>query len=758
MSFGHAKSILKQLNIKVKNNLQNILFSKDGNFIYSFSDTTYIKYKFTKFEEGVEIKLDKGPVSIAKNWKGIPDKFDSCGYVNYNNSDKLIFTKGNQYWIFNENNNRTFTGFPQNLNRFELFRNKSQLNNISGIDAIFQWQDTGSKSYNCFVSGPKIYMININNPAEITEKHFSYVFPDMPAFIKSATQVPFFSFIIFFADYTWFLYDESKRQLIGHDSIIDDSTSSATKTSSQMEKVQEWCRQLYSKKIYSQQEYNECIRDSRMVGTSMDQIEEIDKKETNDSDLQYKYGLYNKALVGNNVKTVFREHEPVYLVSQSGFYLKSDEDGLISTVKTLKEPVKDYEWFLQKTKKNEYGIKDAYNRYLQGDTNTISAPNNYIGPLSKWNIIQIGTSFNIFHHDTKKSLKTDPLSLDYYNPIESMTWNIVELEGKTTMESYDAKDVIEKTNYVIDMYKKAYRNKIIMLEAKNFENSYQKEVENCFEILKKYLDSYISKTARTYYIPGPPDNELIKKDPSYREYHNKKYSWTHKVSSNAGRIPKLVPYMPDRNSENFENIENFINFGKIFQQLQQTREREERERRIRDRREQLPPLTGTYRDWRWNVVHISGTDKYNQALSKVERHLNTIKSDIDKRKLNYANDRNKVRKSIEQKYKETDKQLESSVQQVDSWKNELTKKLKKATEEREKYKRQVQYQLSGINKMKHKETSLTNQVYEYDKINTDNIVVLEQQNKGIKSRIYMYYSLMAIIVVWMLFIIYMMTI
>jgi hypothetical protein len=709
MSFGHSKSILDQLNIKVKNDLDNVLFWRNGGFLYTFKGETYMKFKVSLYEEGIDIRPESGyPKNITMGWKGIPGSFDSCGYVHVYNRDILMFTKGRNYWFYDETANKAYDNYPQDIRIFELFRHKKQFDKVQKIDAIFQWKDAGHKKYNCFVSGHIIFTIDISNPSTLNESHFSYMFPDLPNFINSATPFIGKPFIIFFSDFKWYLYDESQRKVIkDKDELNQDITEN--NITNQIQRMQEWCKQLYEKGIYSKEDYNICIRDSRLVGLSEEEVKKVNNNKYDKNALEYNYALHDKSLVGGKTDDDFNETETVYLISESGYYLKSDKDGNVFLTKKMNEPVNEYEWHIQRLGKDEYGLKDHYQKYLQGDSSSIASPNKYIDPMSKWNLVLYGTTFNIEHKDTNKSLKANPLGLEYYSPSDNMLWNIVKQNQDEIFKRYDPTEIENEKRYIIEAYKLAFKNIVIAINARNLEKNYSANVTLGFNRLSNYLRNYLENTAKKFYLPPPINTNLSEKDPYYAMYYNKTNGWTKYVG--PGRY-SIIRYFPFKNQNIKENNSEYASYY--------------------------------YKSYR-----VNGDVYYNKAIHAVNTYYNNdLVPLINNQRLAYTQKRNNNDIMLTNRIEDNRTKFQDSVKNVKQWKQKMEQKITEAEATREKLRRSVQYQLTLINKLKDKNMDLTDQISYFQNINTGNIDALKEHVSNQQNTLYMYYGLIAFSLLW----------
>ena len=732
-----SRGILKELEDKLKNDINNVIFDKNGRNIYTFKDNTYQKFTITYNSNGANIRPDSGyPKNTTMGWGNIPASFDTCGYVHFNNMDILIFTKDRQYWLFDENANKIFEGYPRDFSKFELFKNKPEFNKIQNLDGIFMWQDAGN-SYNCFVSGHKIYMIRKDDPSKLQSHNFKTMFPDLPNFVKCVSAIPNKNFIVIFADYNWYIYNQLTRKTIStkKDSIGNEQKDENTNT--QMNKMQEWCRQLYEQEIYSKDDYNKCIRNSRMMGVSVETAEKMMNAKHEKGSIAHDYALYDHSLVGGKKKTDFKETEPVYIISNSGSYLKSSETGTLTMTKTLEKPVETYEWYIQKLGNDEYGVKDYRQNYLQGDKTTVGVPNKFIGPMSKWNLVHVGTAYSLYHKDTGKSLKMDPISLDFYTPSDNMIWSIVPQQQDDVFERYDPTEMENQKKSVIESLREAYRKYILSMYAKNMEVQYALGVSNKFDNLTQHVNSMIPLCAQNYYKIGPLTPEL-RRNTHYVNYHNEINHWRNLIQIPRGPADNRM--FPKKFKNNAPNFVPRFSFGS---------------RRLRSLVRRGP---NPYAPFGFGSRLQSNKTYYNNAFRAVDRYFNsTIRPDIDIQSRNYYTmRRTKHYAPLRNRMIQANGVLSAKRKELIDWKNNLIGLIRTAEQEKERLRRNTQYQLNSIDKLKMERLDLDDKLVESEDINLDNMDILIVKNNNEQRQIYMYYSLIALSILWIFILSYLM--
>jgi hypothetical protein len=728
-----GKSILEQLNLKVKNDIDNVLFWKDGRFIYTFKDNTYRKFQIIYYDDRIDIRPESGyPKNISLTWGNIQGPFDACGYVHFNNRDLLMFVKDRNYWLYDDNANRVFEGYPRDFGSFELFRNKREFENIQNIDAIFKWRD-GNMAYNCFVSGHKIFTIDVNNPSVLRSNNFSQMFPELPNFVRSVSHIPHKDFIIVFADFKWFVYDQLNRKVI---QLNDNLGNNQLKEGSagQIKKMQEWCKQLYEEEIYNKDDYNKCVTDSRMVGMSLETIEKVNQNKYDKGSIQQEYGLYNSSLVGGKKKGNFNDSEAVYLVSNSGYYLKSSESGTLSLTKTLENPVETYEWYVQKTGSDEHAIKDYAQSYLQGDKEGVTASNKFVGPMAKWNLVHVGTAYSIYHKDTGKSLKTDPLGLDFYTPNDTMLWSIISQQQDDVFERYDPSEMNDKKLYLLESYKEVFKNAAIAIQAKNMENNYTREVMEGFDRLGNYVQQNIPQSAQSYYRIGPLSPQ-DRQNANTRNHYEEINRWRTQI-----RAPRNI----------------FDNYTIVKKTPRSRPAPVPFDLRYGFRPRPTPVGNNSLAPYGYNTTTPPGKPLYNQAKTILERYYNsTIRPEIDTKKQEYLSmRREQYDVPLRQKHNATSRLFDEKTTEIRNWKNNLVNQIKLTEQEKERLRRNTQYQLSDISKLKLTGDDLDDKMNDSNKINIHNFDILIEKNKAEQRQIYMIYSFMGLSMIWFVILIY----
>lgn len=718
---NNVRGFLTELDSKLKNDINNVIFHKNSRNIYTFKDNTYQKFTITHTNNNTTIRPDSGyPKNTTLGWGNIPASFDSCGYVHFNSVDILMFTKDRQYWLFDESANKIFDGYPRDFSKFELFKNKPEFNQIQNLDAIFIWQYAGV-SYNCFVSGHKIYMIKKNDPSKLQSHNFKTMFPDLPNFVKSISVVPNTDLIIIFADYQWYIYNQMTRKTVSKKENQMGDTNKEENTSGQINKMQEWCRQLYEQEIYTKDDYNKCVRDSRMMGVSVETAEKIMNAKHEKGSIAHDYALYNDSLIGGKKKTSFKETEPVYIISNSGLYLKSSETNTLTMTKTLEKPVETYEWYIQKLGNDEYGIKDYKQNYLQGDKGKVSVPNKFIGLMSKWNLVHIGTAYSLYHKDTGKSLKTDPLGLDFYSPDDSMIWNIISQEQDDVFQRYDPTEMKNQKNSIIESYREAYRKAIISIQAKNMEEQYTRSVMSKFDNLSQHVRSIVPQCAKNYYKIGPLPAER-RGDTHYFNYHNQIHAWRDQIQIPTGPADNRQIYKKYKLNRSLFNIRG----------------------------------PNPYAPFNYGVTRVLNRNLFNSAQQVLNRYYNsTIRPDIDLQKRNYYRHRRTTHETpLRQRMMNTHHNLSNKRTELIKWKNNLVGLIRTAEQEKERLRRNTQFQLNNINKLKNERVDLDDKLDKSEGINLNNMDILLLKNNDEQREIYMYYSLISLSILWIFVLVY----
>lgn len=718
MTYRYEKSILDNINAMVGTGINNIIHWKRNQHIYSFVDPMYYKYKVSFKLEDIYIKSISSH-KIIKGWNGFPSRVDALGYIYINKQEQLIAFNKRNYWLYNDTENKVYNGYPKDLSMLEIFRNNPIFDKINSVDCVFMFKHGNGNTYNCFVTGNTILMVNIYDFKKVKDTTLKEVFPDIPGFINTITPLNNTPYLLILSDHKWFLYNTDTSILVnssgeevrsGQQLDIADSYSDKMKFTEQTKRMQEWCKQLYNRGVYNQEDYNTCIGESRMVGMNVSNVKAIKEAKHKREKLKYDLALYKSGVISNKSKATLVNNELVYIVSTSGHYLTCSADGVINVKPTIKEPVSDYGWFIEKLDNGEYGIKNNYQKYLQYDKNQFNAINEYIGPLSRWRLKEYGQNFTIEHTNTDKAIKSVPLSLDFYTPDDSMIWNIIAQSDENIFKRYDKTKITNEVEQMVKALNHSYYNFNKIEESIRMENAYTKQAVKGFNNLDNYCSRFINKTAQQYYYPLPMDNEK-KKDVDYRVYYAKINSWRYKVGPSNQTINV---YRPNTN---------------------QTR---------RSRRD-----NNKYAPYGYKINRIKPSTYYNIAKKHVNNHYNNLKTVIRNKKIEYRANRNekfvkplyKSRQTYLKEYKEKERDIEQ-------WKTKMELKIKENEIERDKLKKKIQLQLNKIYKLKVNQGDLDLKLQEYGNINTGNLSMLEMQNNSVEKELQMLYILLGLGILW----------
>jgi hypothetical protein len=329
--------------------------------------------------------------------------------------------------------------------------------------------------------------------------------------------------------------------------------------------------------------------------------------------------------------------------------------------------------------------------------------------MSKWNLILYGTTFNIEHKDTNKSLKAEPLGLEYYSPGNNMLWNIVKQNQDEIFKRYDPTEIENEKNYLTEAYKLAFKNIVIAINARNLEKNYSGNVVLGFKRLSDYLRNYLKNTAKKFYIPPPINKTLSVRDPYYAMYYNKTNGWTKYVG--PGRF-SIIRYFPFRNP--------FIKRG-----------------------------NSKYGSYYYKAYRINGDVYYKRAIIRVNRYYKAnIVPLINNQRLAYTQKRVKNEIMLVNRIKDNRTKFQDSVKKMRQWKKKMEKNITEAEATREKLRRSVQYQLTLINKLKDKNIDLSEQINDFQNINTGNINTLNDYVSNKQNTLYIYYALIAFSLLW----------
>lgn len=171
--------------------------------------------------------------------------------------------------------------------------------------------------------------------------------------------------------------------------------------------------------------------------------------------------------------------------------------------------------------------------------------------------------------------------------------------------------------------------------------------------------------------------------------------------------------------------------------------------RFRNMRFDTPPV-----EIKTRVIYVDGRPLYDIAKNKTEQYYNQLRNQVHQSKLNYVTTRIRKQQPVIERIQASNYKFRQIIKDINDWKTEMLDNIVNAETERDKLKKQLQYQLNNINKLQKVETDLDDQKQDYESINTHNLQLLEEKIKISKFRIYSYYGILIISIMWMLFILY----
>ena len=262
---NYEKSILDVLN-KIGTDNDHLVMWRQNNKMYTFKGNEYWRYTVNFNQPIANIKNDKGyPIRISSGWNGIPNEFDSVGYIMFNGSYKLIFFKGSECWLYDDVTDKVVDGYPKKISQFPLFLNKIDFQKITGINHIFIWH--GQTNYNCFVAGSDVFLIPWNKPSSFEKNKLNSMFPALPDFVSNILPIHDTPYIAFQIGNEYLLYHEAngsyydKNGIVTNENIksngldgglnsgldggLDGDLENQTKINDEKNKMLEWCLQLY---------------------------------------------------------------------------------------------------------------------------------------------------------------------------------------------------------------------------------------------------------------------------------------------------------------------------------------------------------------------------------------------------------------------------------------------------------------------------------------------------------------------------------
>lgn len=717
MAYRHEKSILKEIRDKVGADIDIALNLKsDPRQLVAITQNELSYYYFNISSGRVSIRRQSGfPKMISRHWAKVPESFDAAGYINIGNSYRLILFKGRQFWFFNEQYHSAGTGYPKNINDFELFRNKSEFDHLDKIDAVFYWHRRGKGYYNCFISANKLYLIPWNDPSRMEVYTTQTIFKGLPGTITSATKFHGTKYIFLIADYQGFLYDEEKDHSIniqgdiqkeGGINILEGNYMDEVSQQKQIKKMQTWCHQLYQDDVYSKEDYNDCIRKSRMIGFDTENVNPPDKELASKDTQKYELGIHDSDIIRKQKKTV-DDSDPVYLISQKGVYLIANQDNTTQVMNEIKEPMNRYTWYVERLSDGQVAFKNDNNHYLQYDNGTLRTHNEYVGPLSRWKLKDVGSSYSFGHIASGKYLKAKPLSMGYYSPTDNMIWDIVPQKNEI-FKRYNKMGWVNHQHYILETIRVAYNELVKIHYHTSIEKDYMDSIRKAYDEFKKLLKDAVVDSATAYYLPPPPSPEMIAKDPQYRTYYNNKYAWTRQIRPNVGTIYRIIPEIPVPKPDPFAHLSGYggrkpANFDK-------------------------PPKTG-YARYEYNKKkQINGTLLYNQAERSIQRQINFIERLLDKELNRFQARRARtVGAAIARKKAIKEKHYRESLKKLDNLKNILKNLIKKREQKREILKSNIQTQLGKLHNLKEKGSNMTDKLQKYQDINLENEPIIKKR-------------------------------
>jgi len=242
--------------------------------------------------------------------------------------------------------------------------------------------------------------------------------------------------------------------------------------------VQDWCQNLKDRGIYTDDEYQNCLK---MYQNVEYQKSEGELNMINTDEIEYKYGYKQNPLYKTNpVSSITKDdYQKIYLKNGNNFYLISNSDGQINVDKEP-EIDKEREWNLVSLSEDTYGIRSSYGKFIAITPDLIVESNR--NDISPW------TQFIIEKRDDKFTFKSkshgnyltsqDKSVIATPSWTEHSNWTIEyknENDGQTFLELYNQDELVMNKNKLIS----------------RMEESYKKYLEKGLEV--KYTIKYIQE-------------------------------------------------------------------------------------------------------------------------------------------------------------------------------------------------------------------------------------------------------------------------
>jgi hypothetical protein len=242
--------------------------------------------------------------------------------------------------------------------------------------------------------------------------------------------------------------------------------------------IQDWCQDLKDRGIYTDDEYQKCLK---MYQNVEYQKSDGELNMINSDEIEYKYGYKQNPLYKTNpVSSIVEDdYQKIYLKNSHNYYLISNSDGQINVDKEP-EIDKEREWNLVKLSEETYGIRSSYGKFIAITPDLVVESNR--NDISPW------TQFIIEKRDDKFALK----SKSHGNYLTSQDKSIIATSSWTEYSNWTIEYKNEKSGQTfLDLYN---QDELIMNKNKlisRMEESYKNYLEKSLEI--KYTTKYIQE-------------------------------------------------------------------------------------------------------------------------------------------------------------------------------------------------------------------------------------------------------------------------
>ena len=284
-------------------------------------------------------------------------------------------------------------------------------------------------------------------------------------------------------------------------------------------KTIKWCQGLLDNDIYTQKQYNECVRGFVDMGVG-EMPPDMDLPSTSN---EHTYSLYNRDSDYTTKNIVSSSSGKVMLKTINGMFLTSKPDGeiYISNGKDLTNQ-KEVEWKINFQKDDTYTILSTYGNFIgitrdkrlttnnqnleeisQVTNNTPVADREALDPSTIWKINKIDNRVTLesMKYPGEKITNSTPISLSK-GQSESQFWLVVNVpnQNESIIPLFDPIQIHEAKNIILTDLSNLLKDKFILLVeikflfgiGRNLEDEYCKIVKRMKKNIDK-LNDYFNK-------------------------------------------------------------------------------------------------------------------------------------------------------------------------------------------------------------------------------------------------------------------------